>query len=375
VFRGRTSLSRLFGLFLAILFLSVWPITENIAFLKNDSLGILLAVSGMLLAARARSFWILVLAAFLAVAAMATKQSYVAAAVAAAVFLWANDRRACATYCAAVGFFAMLAAVGATAYFGSGFWFCVVSAHQLPYEFGAGAWILKAGFAQPLASALVFAAVAVLYAQGRKSGATNVVQTSPSSTYFATATLVTLATFWKPGASTNYLSEIFFAACLVVAESAGSLTWRRPWSEKAIVLSVGLSLMGLLDIVSAHPKTYAFLKEPAEIEAHLVNYRECVLTCGTIHPRILNMSWHDDMFTFDLEPSLNDPWLYRRLWANHRLSPEPVAAAIARQEYDLVIAPGDPIPGAEEIIRPALLDKYHLVATDSATKNTFFIRK
>jgi hypothetical protein len=358
--------------------LSTWPIMQNSAFLKNDSLGIFLAVSGMLLVGWSRTWPSLSVAGLLAVAAVATKQSYVTATIAAAVFLFVNDRRAFLKYCIAVAAWAALAAVFATVHFGSGFWFSIVRAQSLPFEWNVR--ILQIGFSQPLVSAFMLAAIVVLHGRVHRSGVRSVLQASPVFLYFVLAALQCLLTFGKTGTSTNCLFESLCAAALVLVESVRTITWTQPWSNKSLLFVGVFCLAAAADLSVKDVGRYSFASGPAQIRARsfATEYRMFVSRCGIAHPRVLNLSTHLGIVTLGLEPCFNDPWLYQQLWAAGSLPLEPFLAAIERQEYDVIIASSLPpeadFLAAETKIYAALARKYRVSVVDEEARQLAYVR-
>lgn len=396
--RGRLPIAFRFGL--AAAYLSTWPVMCFAAYLKNESLGVLFAAGAMLLAMRSRSWLGLSVAALLAVAAPGVKQTFVAGGLAAAIYLFAENRQAFLKFSAMLLFWGAVAAMAASLCFGAGFWFATSQSLQQPFDFTTGISALREAFSQPLALVLaVSAAIAIGY-QTYSEGVRRTLRTSPWPAYYVLTLLICVTSVWKLGAATNYFFEFFLASCFVLSDSACRVDLSKVRS-RAFAMVVGcLCLSGISDLLVAHPLHYnCFANDLSNIARAEKNeeYRQLVRQCGIEHPRILNIATHLHIFTLgpETEPSFNDPWLYRNLWDANVLSPQPLLDAIRRQDYDVVIVPisqGEgvakpfppppftltgfvgPLQQVDRDIQSALADRYRPFAVGHIFPCQFFVR-
>lgn len=368
---------------LATCFLSIWAVTSNSAFLKSDSLGILLSASGMLLAWRRHSGTALAVAALFAVAAVATKQNMVACAAAVSIYLFAGDRRACVKYLLALALWSALAATWASLYFGDGFWFSIIQGQRQPFQYGDGIDVLQRGFAQPLGAALFISAAAAVLLRARRDGATAVVARSPCEAFFVLASLQLLATCWKVGSSTNYLIEPAWAACLVLMVDQRAVNGKSGWSRSGAVVAGALVASALLDLATARKVDYSFVDPTSKSASsdRAREYRTIVARSGATRPRILDLVSHWERFTVGRNVILNDPFTYGTLWEAGILPIEPLLASIDRENYDIIVVPDwygydSTLPAYHEGIRTVLLEHYRpFMQSQGLPKGIFFVRK
>jgi len=85
-----------------------------------------------------------------------------------------------------------------------------------------------------------------------------------------------------------------------------------------------------------------------------------------VNPKFLNLVSHVDGYLLSEQVYLNDPYLYGLLWEHGILSPEPVASAIARGEFDLVAVPArylghGPLRKHERVLRDRLRRHYRFL--------------
>ena len=269
----------------------------------------------MFVAAGSKSWRGLAMAALLSVAALAAKQSFLAAMVATAPFLLANNTRAFLQYLLALTAWAVLAALAASVCFGPGFWFCVLQTPRQPFDSFAGALLLGQSLSQRLLDVLGLTALAIVGLKIRSGGWRRTLQASPLPAFFVLATVQFFATCWKAGAGANYPFEPVLAACLLVADSAGNLDLRRPWHKFAAAVACCFGLAACDDFLFARQTDYT---NPGYFDrttwaSRIQNYGHFLEQSGLEKPPVLDTATHLNLRETG-QPDFNDPWLYRMLW-------------------------------------------------------------
>ncbi len=387
----------------AACFLALWPVTSNAAFLKNDSLALVCAAGAVVLIARgtgkrtASHLWA---PALLCVLSAAAKQSYVAAPLACALQLLIADRRRGLAFVTWLALFGTLFALTATALWGSGFWFCTVTAVHHPMSLQTARAVLAELARQPLASVLAGATLLALGVQLRRPG--HDVAPSLLAFYVLCAALSFAATIGKQGSSTNYVFELALAAAMFLAVSgAAALCGRHEGTaggahraHRGAALVTGLALLAACsaDLFVASGRDVSFA------DPETASYR--VALADELRTRCLRLAGPDavilDVFGFqhtfewlsgerlagERPPGggsprtdslwragfLNDPWLYSILWGQGTLSPTPLVAALKRGAADLVLLPAEldptrPLGGPTGAVLAAVARHYRLAET------------
>jgi hypothetical protein len=336
-------------------FALIRPVTQNAALLKNDSAALLFSVAAVLAVARGgRWIWIAPLACVLA---FASKQSFVAAPIAAVAYLALADRKRALPFALATAG-AIAAFVGAArAAWGPGFFFSVFGALQNPLAWSQFAEQWKLLLVDP-----VFDAVAALFAFAlfwtlRRDGL-GALRRSPFWLYALVSLAILCATVGKVGSNTNYFVEFTLAAMLALVELARDEWKRAPGSLAVGVASlvVACAAFAELTLAKGSPETYACagyeVKE--QMRAGLQDAAQRIRALGNPRPRILNLTAAYFAYPLPGEVDVNDPYLYFLLWQSGKSSTRPIVERLARREFDGVLAARGLRPGRGPLPFPDL---------------------
>ena len=325
--------------FLAVgLFLLLHPVTANAAFLKNDGTALFFSLLALLVVrVGARSQLHLAGAALCCVLALASKQIFISASAACFVYLLLRQRAAAFRFGLYFLLFAAVLGVVAQAWWGNGFWFCVMHAPRVPFDSGQfatqwGIMLRQPVFVLLLASWLVTAATFLYQRRGREMIG------NPFFLHFLFAVTILFLSIGKPGSSTNYFIEPCLAGiCWLVSMTPPLLG--RTWI-KAAITSVCL-VVACWEIASATTRSFAFA-DPSILEWRWKFHDSLLadataLARGAKRLRVLNLATASTFHDWPGETSVNDPYLYSLLWKQGVLDPEPMRETLRDQRYDLIV--------------------------------------
>jgi len=355
------------------LFCLLHPVSTNAGFLKNDAVALFFSVLALLvLRDHEGNSFRLAGAALCCVLALAAKQVFVASSAACFFsLLFQQRRRDALRFALYYGLFAALGVTVAQMVWGSGFWFSVLAAPQMPFDLAQFTTQWGLMLRQPtfvLLNAFVIAGVAVsIFRRNGKELATN-----PFLLYFAFAEAVLFLTVGKPGSSTNYFIESSLAASFWLVSVGPSLLVRN-FSKIAVA---GFCLGAVLwETASAKPREFAFMDAGfvawrTQFHQRLVANAES-LAAGAKPLRTLNLATASTFYDWPGETSVTDPYLYFLLWDRGVLSPQPIVQALKSQYYDVVVFRNDGVwmtsahtDGVGVILR-AVRDSYQLARSDA----------
>ena len=362
-------------------FFLLWPALVHTAYLRNDGLALALSAWAVVLVDR-RGSEALVLAAVLSALAVATKQSYVAAALGCGIYLLLTDRRAAWLYLAVLVASLAAGAWAATRAWGHGFWFSTLVAPSAGAFSGLPEAVLEAA-RQPIFLLLValslWADVTVLRGEGLAA-----LRRSPYALY-AIATLVVLGvTVGKAGANELCLLEFAFAHLLWLVSLSGR---DAPVFGRAagVVASLAIALVAALELTTPTAKwtTLAYGAGPSEQRAAYYDAARAGLAArGVVGGRVLDLGLPCDALGVADDVALNDAFLYRLLWQRGLLDPQALVDAVRRRAFDLVMLPAalpmppPAAPGASDApllaVARAVAERYEPAGRDAAY--AWFIR-
>jgi hypothetical protein len=326
------------ALFLCNLYVLVWAPLARV-----DMLGLALSLAGLWLVYRRwRSRLYLGMAVLCLVAATYTRQSYLLAApLAAAAWLWHNDRRKC------IGFVAVFVVAAGTIFAGldfltrGGFYLNTVwvylRASYVPGQVLAQGWALL--LVWPLGIALAGIAIAdalrpVANSTGRAKGE----HRSPAFVRFGllpytVAAVLAALTVGKVGSDVNYLLELVAALSIWAGLS---LTW---WSKRRrltrsvasalLVAQVALSLVLAWKAVGVNLVTQW---------RHLADYDRVFAEVRAVTPfGPVLADAHLGMVVRAGQPLYFQPFDYSRLAASGAWDPAPLVAQIRARRFPLIL--------------------------------------
>jgi hypothetical protein len=353
-------------------FLMAWPITAYATYLRMDPLGLLLSALSVLALARPTPRRV-ALAAVLAVLAVATKQTFLAAGAAGMLFLALRDRRLALRYLVVGAGAAAALAMLATLLWGRGFWFSILLLRSSPVRLDI--FWSQAGpqLRSPVFLALLLGAAVALVLGWRRRGAA-LLRMSPAPLYLLCATAVLVATLGKEGSSALYFMELAFALALLLAEEAADAPGARrlaafplaaprlaafpPSAPPAAAPPAGASrlparasrlqaaFLGLLlgcvgaDIVlrETNRPLFAFPPNSAERDGdYYAGVRAGLRRAGFESPRVLNLGPPHYAYGIAEDVCMNDVSTYDQAYEQGALDPRTLEAAIRARDYDVVL--------------------------------------
>ncbi len=218
-FVNRRNSIRLLPVIAAGVFFSFRPVISNTAFLKNDPMALFFSALAVVLIHSSRSKSRIMFSAFFCVLALATKQSYISAAMVCLLYAFFSNRGRFLWFLFFMALFSTGFILIASFLWGDGFWFSTVYALRQGITCDQALLLFRHIFKQPLAwflTGLSLASTAVVLKQRRL----RVFAESPYLFYVLTSLFVLITTAGKQGASTNYFFEslgvVFPAACGVI---------------------------------------------------------------------------------------------------------------------------------------------------------------
>jgi hypothetical protein len=336
-------------LVLIAFFLSVYAVATNTLLARQDPMALFFAagsIAALLLGGRRR--WAVSLSASMAVIALAAKQSYVAAPLAAVVYLAFTDRATLKLYASVFLALGLAFAAWAQLAWGSGFWWSTVGTLAADFRPEFYSWHTRRMLSQ--ATYIVFAALVVavfvrgLFDSGRRSmrawfGDLPLV-------YLTMAGVVWAVTLPKDGASLNYFFEPTLAGLLFCQDRLSRMETRRLHYGWFPALSIAFCLALVADI-ARQPVPPAFtspstdLRHRQDLEVMLAELRSLPATerrvrrnAVFVHPTLRN-----NLPNAGSIPILSDDYLYSILMRDGRLDPGIFVDATIRQRFDVVVLP------------------------------------
>lgn len=325
-----------------VFFFSIPAVMSYTVFARHDSMALFFAAAAVVVLARSHSSSAIAVSGVLAFVAVATKQSYVAAPLTAAVYLLLSGRRKALRFVGVFGGLALGFAALAHAVWGWGFWWSILVAPAQRWHFPnyTGLW----GEMGTQRSYWVFAlGIAAVWAYDLVSAVRGAPRAPMSLTIYVPAAFVMLfATLGKRGAHLNYFYEPTLAGLLyLVARSAG-LSWDAWRRLPVMAAAAGLCLGFLLDFRAVPAEAYSFTN--AYSNRWQARYlRTLGQELDSVKPgdaRILvDPVLANRCLSLGKALVLNDPYLYGLLWEEGKLSREPLLAAIRARWFDIVVLP------------------------------------
>jgi hypothetical protein len=326
-----------------LVFFSVPAVVSNTAFARQDPMALFFAGLAVVLVSRSRSPIGLLGAGASAAIAVLTKQTYLSAALACAVYLlwWRRQD--------GLGFLGVLLALGAAfatlaqLAWGEGFWWSVLVAPRNGSDWAVSAELWRSLLSQW--SVTIFLGVLamvwgqeVIQALRRRAGELSVFA------YYAPLTFLVLAlTVWKVGAGANYFFEPIWAGLAYLVHRASSLrstAYARPVALVAAGIAVGLLIH---DAYRLPARAYSFTSPEANVAQ--------AEALARLRGELASVSHGDARILFDLalvrNPALslgtrlfvNDARLYDVLWREGKLERASLVAAIRGHFFDVIVVP------------------------------------
>lgn len=319
----------------------IHPLIVWAAYVRPDSLGLLLSVGALLCIAEKRTEGrYVVLAGLLAAGAFMAKQSFLTCSLSCCLFLALHDRRRMAIFIGtSVG--AMLAGFAACYLWqgGAGVWFCWFVAPRNPLHWEIFEVNARQMLRQPVFVILWVCILFSLLIEVRRTGA-RVVRESPFFLNLCITCVALLGTTSKVGASWNNYSESVIAGLLWLVYACRNLTAEslaRQWpllARCAICLAMGFEL------VSAQRMDFLGQPDVREyVDRQVTGVKREIAALSVNRVKLLNLS--DNMWDVSIcgDRCLNDPLLYATLWETAKLSDEPLKKAIEGHEFHLILLP------------------------------------
>lgn len=343
-----TRAGRLLAVAAAMFFLAIPGVTRHIAYARQDPMALALSLGALLVLSRRTSRGAIVASAGLAALAILTKQSYVSAAVAGAIYLWHLRWTKGLTFIVTVGLIGSAAAVVAHLAWGPGFWWSVLVVPTQSYD-----WRQYGTFATEMAQQWTYAAVIVfgigiwVRALIRPASSPRAPIT-PLAVYVPVAFIVLALTLGKRGADLNYFFEPTLVLLAYLVERADRpLESPRARMGLALVLLAFLALVAI-DYIRIPADRYTYIT-PAKLGLTDRVIRQVRMEIGTLDgptQRILFPPYFAANYTYLLDRPLylSDPYLYTLLWAEGKLPIDSFIESIANGYFDVVVLPWDEDP-------------------------------
>ncbi|MBI3770587.1 MAG: hypothetical protein HY271_19125 [Deltaproteobacteria bacterium] len=334
------------------LFFLIRAVTANTAFLRCDSMALFFSVWAVIAATRNRAGRNgVVLPALLCVAAIAAKQSYLAAGGACFLhFLQQGWRRAGAFLIAAAAFAAVLA-LAASIYWGNGFWTCIaLPITDYPRDMEGFAVHWRQMVHEPVFLVILVAA-AGLFVTALDLAPVTLVWASPYFHYLTLSLIAQSFALTGVGAWTHNLIEPVLAMLLWIAVASQELggAMRLDW-RRAAVLAVIAGCVAL-ELRSADRMEYSFttMDQSAQYVFERARIARAMGALGLEHGRILNLKSCQAAHDFDGEIVLNDPWMYYMvLLLTRPATAARLVKAIEERSFDAILVPANLVSAEQQ---------------------------
>lgn len=342
-------------------FVAVYPVANNTLLARQDPMALFFAAGSIvLLLRRGDRKWMVMASALFAVVALTSKQSYIAAPLAAGVYLGLTDRRALGTYLTAFVSLSLVFVVGAHLAWGSGFWWSTLQ--TLPAEFDLRRNQRMLEWMAQQAAYVAFVGIASLLVVHRLAAGAGPIQrrlVDLPLLYLAFTTIVCMATLPKAGSSLNYFFEPTLAGVLFCQHQLSRIDRHSLHTRWAPAMAL-IFLVALLLDVQRRPRSPAFRTgdgeeqartELAAMQADLLALpvaRDGSLPANVfVHPSLRN-----HLPKLGILPVLPDDYLYSILIGDGRLPSDIFADAARAERFDVVVLPvelpSEQIPGLAE---------------------------
>ena len=332
----------------AAFFLGIPAVTTNIAYARQDPMALALSLGAVLILSRSTARGAIVASASLAALAVLTKQSYLSAAVAGAVYLGCVRWTKGLAFVVTLGLIGAAAAAGAHLAWGAGFWWSVLVAPTQSFDWSQYRILPGEMAIQWSYVALVVGGVLVWGWTLVRSLSTARSSITPLTVYVPVTLLVLVLSLGKRGAGLNYFFEPTLALLAYLVER-GSRPPRSSRGQRglALVLLAGMAVF-LIDHVRIPVERYSFVS-PLRLVAtdrFLSQLRMEVDTLEGPTQRILFAPYivPNHAFSLGRPVYVSDPYLYAFLWTEGKLSVDSFIASVADAYFDVVLLPPDEDP-------------------------------
>ena len=332
----------------AAFFLAIPAVTRNIAYARQDPMALALSLGAVLVLSRRTSRGAIVASASLAALAVLTKQSYVSAVIACALYLWRLRWTSGLTFVVTGGLIGGIAAAGAHLAWGAGFWWSVLVAPTQSFD-----WSQYRAFPAEMASQWAYATFLVaglaIWAWTLARPAGRPPQPVSPLTLYVPATFVVLAlTLGKRGAGLNYFFEPTLALLAYLVERGD-----RPPRSARTSMGLALALLAFLGLfvvdhvrIPAERYTFATPQKLAETDRFIHQFKAEVAALDGPMRRILFPPYMLPNYSYNLGTPVyvNDPYLYALLWTEGKLPVDAFIASVRDAYFDLIVLPPDEDP-------------------------------
>jgi hypothetical protein len=323
-------------------FFSIPAVTSNTMYARHDPMALFFAAASVVVLARARSPVAVAASAALAVAAIATKQSSVAAALAGLGYLAARRPRHAAVFLGALAAVAAGLSGVAHAVWGPGFWWSILVGPAQPWD-AANYSAFWAEMGRQTAYWVFAGGLGVLWlrdAVGTWSRGAR--EATPFLVYLPAAVLVLVATLGKRGAHVNYFFEPTLAGLLYLGARSARVP-REVWGRLPVAaVAAALCLGFVLDFRRLPAEAYSFTNAYTNAwqRRYLSTMAQELDAVKRGDARILvDPGLANRSLSLGRTMVLNDAYLYRLLWAEGKLSIDPLLSAIRGHAFDIVVLP------------------------------------
>ena len=378
-FVNRKNGIRLLPFVTAAVFFSFHPVINNTAFLKNDPMALFFSVFAVVLAYRSPARGGAVSAALLCVCALATKQSYISAALTCAVYLLLSNRRLFTGYVLSLTVFSGIFILTTLTVWGKGFWFSTVVALGQDVVSGHAFRLLRYMTGQPLAVLLAGLTFASMLVTARKKKG-SVFKDSPYFLYVLMSGILLAATLGKQGASANYFNEFLLSQLMWLVYFFRKVDAEDLKKPVFYIITGAFVLCSMVELRTADRSDYAFVdkKTLPGIKAYYRQMKREINSLGIKHPRILNPFSHMHAYSISDRIYLNDPFLYGLLWKKGILDITPMLESIHKGYFDIIMLPTDQRPdknlkAPRQLLYNEIMKSYQPVMIGSGHR--YFIRK
>jgi hypothetical protein len=329
-------------------FLAIPPVTQNIAYARQDPMALALSLGAVVVLSRRAFPGAIVTSATLAALAVLTKQSYLSAAVAGGIYLWHAKWTKGLAFVLTAGLIGGVAAAGAHLAWGAGFWWSVLVAPTQTFDWSQYRALPAAMANQWAYAAFVVAGLVVWGWTLARSVRTGREPLTPLTVYVPVSFVVLALTLGKRGAGLNYFFEPTLALLAYLVERGG----RAPRSAKA-AWGLALALLAFLGLfladhvrTPAERYTFATRQKLAETGQLLRQLKAEVDALDGPPRRILFPPYMLPNYSYNLGTPVyvNDPYLYALLWTEGKLPVDSFIRSVADAYFDLIVLPPDENP-------------------------------